>query len=309
MFSEKLTVPRSKKRSRGLKPKQTFPVPISSLTGIEAADDVWRWYDATLNDENDVQVSDADAVKMLSTMGFFGELRKVGEEREKYVSVEEFDPVLPTPSDDDVDTVNVDNLKPPPADASSSDAEVEADDKVKTSNKRWKHRRSSAEVEEKVLILSHYDAFFLTYAVGCLRVAKNDALLSIDDLWNDFCRDDVNFRHRYAAYHHFRAKNWVVRDGVKFGNDFLLYKDGPPFYHASYSVRVQKDRSGLTWAEFSALVRVTESAAKELLVVEVHEDASMSERNLTVSEYLESVVVKEVLVKRWVASQKREEDG
>ena len=30
-----------------------------------------------------------------------------------------------------------------------------------------------------------------------------------------------------------------MRPGVKFGADFLLYKDGPVYYHASYSVLVQ----------------------------------------------------------------------
>ena len=34
------------------------------------------------------------------------------------------------------------------------------------------------------------------------------------------------------------TKGWVVRDGTKFGSDFLLYKHGPPFFHASYSVRL-----------------------------------------------------------------------
>ena len=51
-----------------------------------------------------------------------------------------------------------------------------------------------------------------------------------------FCVAD--FAHQYAVYHHFRAKGYVVKEGTKFGGDFLLYKEGPPFYHALYCVRI-----------------------------------------------------------------------
>ena len=48
----------------------------------------------------------------------------------------------------------------------------------------------------------------------------------------------ADFAHQYAVYHHFRAKGYVVKEGTKFGGDFLLYKEGPPFYHALYCVRI-----------------------------------------------------------------------
>ena len=316
MFSVKLSEPRPKKRRRGLKPKQTFPVPISSLTGIDAADDVWRWYDATIDGNDDVRVSDGDSIKMLSTLGYFGEVRKDGEEDERFVAVEDFDPVPPTVSSNDDDNGDPDNVKnveqTSDADASSENDDVDVDAEVaaeaKVPAKKWSSWKSAASDEDSVLVLDPFETFFLAFGVGCLRVSRNDDFLSIDDLWSIFSRN-INFRRRYAAYHHFRSKNWIVRNGTKFGNDFLLYKDGPPFYHASYSVRVRNDRSSLCWSEMSALIRVTESAAKELLVVEVLEQASDVERDLTAADYLKSVVVREVLVKRWVASQKREDSG
>ena len=321
MLSVKLSEPRPKKRRRGLKPKQTFPVPISSLTGIDAADDLWRWYDASFvgNDDSEVRVTDADSVKMLSTLGYFGEVRKLGQEVERFVAVEDFDPVPPTVcSVDDSDGGDQDDAKGEELssheDSSSEDvvdddvaAEVEA--VTKPTSKSWSSWKSAASCddEDEVLILDPFETFFLTFSIGCLRVTRNGDFCSIDELWSVFSENDANFRRRYAAYHHFRSKNWIVRNGVKFGNDFLLYKDGPPFYHASYSVRVRNDRNSLSWSELSALIRVTESAAKELLVVEVLENVSDVERDLTAAEYLKSVVVREVLVKRWVASQKRED--
>ena len=56
------------------------------------------------------------------------------------------------------------------------------------------------------------------------------------EMHNFFCVAD--FAHQYAVYHHFRAKGYVVKEGTKFGGDFLLYKEGPPFYHALYCVRI-----------------------------------------------------------------------
>jgi tRNA-splicing endonuclease subunit Sen2 len=36
----------------------------------------------------------------------------------------------------------------------------------------------------------------------------------------------------YVAYHHYRALGWVVKGGIKFCVDLLLYKRGPVFSHA-----------------------------------------------------------------------------
>ncbi|KAF9586308.1 tRNA splicing endonuclease subunit sen2, partial [Lunasporangiospora selenospora] len=46
---------------------------------------------------------------------------------------------------------------------------------------------------------------------------------------------------RYVAYHYFRSQGWVVKDGLKFGSDFMLYKRGMVFGHSRYSVRVVTD--------------------------------------------------------------------
>merc|ERR1719211_103850 len=70
------------------------------------------------------------------------------------------------------------------------------------------------------------EAFFLSYGLGCLIVSDCDnenEEMSIDEMWDKFCDVDLEFPHKYAVYHHFRSKGWVVKDGCKFGADFLLY--------------------------------------------------------------------------------------
>jgi tRNA-intron lyase len=320
MYSAKLSEPRRKKRRRDVVPQQTLPIPIASLTGIEADNANWRWYEGTLV-RNVVEVStDPQAIKILSTMGFFGEIKKSGNNRDvdKFVSVEDFDPIL-TPCDEDTLSEligkNATNVAVDQNETSSSSENDDIVEETPTVDKRqgwgkWKKEN----IAKDVLVLESYEAFFLAYGLGCLRVkslTSPDDVMTIDDLWRHFSQCDANFRYRYVAYHHFRSKNWVVRNGTKFGNDFLLYKEGPPFYHASYSVRVQTDRSdgiNLTWSELSALNRVTESAAKELLILEVSESCPKINADSLVTEYLDNVNVKEVLVRRWVAAQKREDD-
>lgn len=45
-------------------------------------------------------------------------------------------------------------------------------------------------------------------------------------------RFDNPFLVHYAVYHHFRTLGWVVKGGIKFCVDYLLYKRGPVFHHA-----------------------------------------------------------------------------
>ena len=72
--------------------------------------------------------------------------------------------------------------------------------------------------------------------------------MSIDTLWNVFQQTylrppvpnaptlplhfDNPFLINYMVYHHYRALGWVVRGGLKFCVDYLLYKRGPVFSHA-----------------------------------------------------------------------------
>ena len=45
-------------------------------------------------------------------------------------------------------------------------------------------------------------------------------------------RFDNPFLVHYVAYHYYRSLGWVVKGGIKFCVDYLLYKRGPVFAHA-----------------------------------------------------------------------------
>ena len=120
----------------------------------------------------------------------------------------------------------------------------------------------------------------------------------------------ADFPYQYAVYHHFRAKGYVVKDGLKFGVDYLLYKEGPPFYHARYSVRIEKicrKNSRISWQYLSGLNRITESSGKELIVAQVSKSMIECEKDskISISDILRHIKVSEILIRRWVPSQER----
>lgn len=135
------------------------------------------------------------------------------------------------------------------------------------------------------LKLCFEEAYFLSYAFGLLSIAKEAAGSSADqhcygllDLWKRLSElyqpdDHSAFAARYAAYHYLRSKGWIVRNGFKFGTDYLLYREGPPFAHALYSVMVRSQVEGgeespvpFMWNEISGLTRVSRNAHKKLMI-------------------------------------------
>lgn len=157
------------------------------------------------------------------------------------------------------------------------------------------------------------EAYFLSYGLGCLIVKDGDEDLELLKLWQRLCGLCDHFPARYATYHHFRSKGWVVRSGMKYAADYLLYKDGPPFYHASFSVVVRRvqadtleevpDHCLQTWQGLSSLIRVNGNASKTVLLCHV---IMPKDADLTTPHCLQSFKIQELLVRRWVVSEERE---
>ncbi|XP_051777443.1 tRNA-splicing endonuclease subunit Sen2 isoform X1 [Erpetoichthys calabaricus] len=165
------------------------------------------------------------------------------------------------------------------------------------------------------LQLSLEEAFFLVYALGCLSVYFNKEPLTILKLWEVFSDADPNFRPKYMVYHHFRSKGWVPKPGMKYGTDFLLYRKGPPFYHASYSVVVEMADSNsqgsvlrpFCWRSLAALGRITLNVSKELMLCYVIRPADLTEEAMSSPECMRHIKIQEVIVSRWVSSRERTE--
>ncbi|XP_004613233.2 tRNA-splicing endonuclease subunit Sen2 [Sorex araneus] len=164
------------------------------------------------------------------------------------------------------------------------------------------------------LQLSREEAFFLVYALGCLSVYQEEEPLTILQLWGVFTAAQPSFRTTYMAYHYFRSKGWVPKVGLKYGTDLLLYRKGPPFYHASYSVIVElvdderfqgPPRRPLSWKALAALSRVSVNVSKELMLCYLIKPASMTDTDLESPECMKHIRVQEVILSRWVSSRER----
>ncbi|KAM4583490.1 tRNA-splicing endonuclease subunit Sen2 [Fundulus diaphanus] len=177
-------------------------------------------------------------------------------------------------------------------------------------------RRSPLALTE-YLQLSLEEAFFLVYSLGVLSVYLQQEPLSVIELWRKFRSLRPDFVSSYAAYHHFRSRGWVPKGGggAKYGVDLMLYRKGPPFYHASYSVVVERTAETVggaalrpfSWRSLAALSRITGSVSKELMLCYIIYPADLSEEDLHSPVCLSKLKLQEVIVSRWVSSRERAE--
>ncbi|KAM3914817.1 tRNA-splicing endonuclease subunit Sen2 isoform 2-T2 [Leptodactylus fuscus] len=196
----------------------------------------------------------------------------------------------------------------------TSEAEDLKDEEVKVKKLKLVCRRNPFRIFE-YLQLSHEEAFFLVYALGCLSITFKKEPLTILKLWEVFSSAQKNFQTRYMAYHHFRSKGWVPKVGLKYGTDLLLYRKGPPFYHASYSVIVElvdENFDGpplrpLTWRSLSGLNRTTMNVSKELLICYFIKPPGFTEKDMDSPECIKKFKVQAIIVNRWISSRERME--
>jgi len=165
---------------------------------------------------------------------------------------------------------------------------------------------------EFVLELALEEAVFLCFALGCLVVSdSNGKSMTPSELFDYACAKMDKFIARYAVYHYLRSRGWVVKSGLQYGSDYLVYKKGPPFYHASFvAIAVDKDGGqSLSWMDVTTLQRVAAAAGKQVLICYVYGSGNVVGNNgKTRLDCLSSLKVEEVLFRRWIASEERESE-
>jgi tRNA-splicing endonuclease subunit Sen2 len=211
--------------------------------------------------------------------------------------------------------------------------------------------------EQEHLQLTFEEAFFLAYSLGVLaievspectisntsdvNIRSNSALLRIFSNLTPFpprplttpVRPDDPFLLSYVVYHHFRSLGWVVRGGVKFSVDYMLYNRGPAFSHAEFAVIILPAYSHVYWSTeegkagrspgrdgedrsrewwwLHCINRVQSQALKSLALVYVDvPPPSTFERDATgelvdLGATLRSYKIREFVLKRWVANRTR----
>lgn len=179
--------------------------------------------------------------------------------------------------------------------------------------KRFKHSNKynvARCLRQHMYCLSLVEAFYLSHAMGALSVHSPSGHHTMDhlELWRAFLGVDGTHPVRYAAYHHLRTHGWVPRCGLKFGVEYLAYREGVGQYHSSYCVKVRDVSkacvmdAGPGWLEVTALQRVAEGAGKNLVVMDV-----VVPSNTTVDhpKCVQQFAIQETLVRRWNYTRER----
>ena len=198
--------------------------------------------------------------------------------------------------------------------------------------------------DQEYLQLTLEEAFFLSYGLGVLSITSPKShspsasnLLSLFAAHSTFPsrtvpstlastapEPDDQFLLNYVTYHHFRSLGWVIRPGVKFAVDYLLYNRGPVFSHAEFAVIIipaytnsyWKTESGHSqrrfkeerdWWWLHCVNRVQSQVRKSLVVCYVDVPPPRSGAwDGDVGSLLKGYKIREFVIKRWLANRSRD---
>ncbi|MCJ1473595.1 hypothetical protein MMC13_002246 [Lambiella insularis] len=202
--------------------------------------------------------------------------------------------------------------------------------------------------DQEHLQLTMEEAFFLAYGLGVLEISSpgSSMPIPIDTLFVLFrqnsyfppvllpdLRTDDPFLVSYVVYHHFRSLGWVVRSGVKFAVDYLLYNRGPVFSHAEFAViilpsyrhsywhetterhREAMRRESKDWWWLHCVNRVQSQVRKSLVIAYVEipppqghtsKSCEKGQQNVNVSKLLQRYTVREMIFRRWIPNRSRD---
>lgn len=166
--------------------------------------------------------------------------------------------------------------------------------------------RGNTIVQLEKLHLHPCEVVFLQLSFGILQ---SDAFSSLAHLLTTMLPTDEAWQ-RYVVYHYFRSLGWCVRDGIKFGVDWLVYKRGPPFQHAEYAVHVVSVHDTPDWWWVHANMRVVNNAKKTLMLTYVDSpsasDLSSVRNPYEFKKMLNKCTVKPVNFTRFTPSRSRD---
>lgn len=196
-------------------------------------------------------------------------------------------------------------------------------------------RQIQSIVDLEHLQLMNEEAFFLTFGLGALDVTKEEASssggpLTILEMWKLFCLSSIKekqddkaikadnpFILSYVVYHHFRSLGWVVRSGIKFCTDWVLYgSKGPVGGHAEFAVcmipvfadgtpiKMIEDRTSWRW--LSTVNRVCAGVKKTLILVYVIVPTDVDCDETESPSILTKYIVKEMAIKRFIPARMRD---
>ncbi|KAM7256910.1 hypothetical protein ACFE04_012651 [Oxalis oulophora] len=173
------------------------------------------------------------------------------------------------------------------------------------------HRACFSQTREDTerIVLSLYEAFYLCYSLKCLTIVDQDkSTMDVGDIWLYMKSKEPRFPEFYKAYCHLRSRNWVVRPGLQYGGDFVVYRHHPSLVHSEYVVIVSSvgvNGRLRVWSDYYCTIRLCLGVAKTLLVLSINKN---NQGSVTPS-CLDLYGVEEQTVTRWIPEQSREDQS
>ncbi|CAH2043680.1 unnamed protein product, partial [Iphiclides podalirius] len=92
-------------------------------------------------------------------------------------------------------------------------------------------------------------------------------------------------------------EGYIVKPGIKFGGDYLLYREGPGINHADIIVLIRYHEEKHNWTSILGQVRVASSTVKDVLIAEV---VKTSGKMYKLPHDLREYSVREILLSRTI---------
>ncbi|ORY28586.1 hypothetical protein BCR39DRAFT_534237 [Naematelia encephala] len=202
------------------------------------------------------------------------------------------------------------------------------------------------------LQLALEEAWFLSAGLGVLRIRDpaTDTITPIRSLLpllvtpipssispHPIIRPDDPFLVSYVAYHHFRSLGWVVKPGIKFCCDWLLYRRGPVFSHSTFScvlIPVYEDleekaispfgnedwyEERMSWKWMNTIMRVNSLVQKTVVAVYITipslnsfpsncrlQDGTLDPNKVGMRDLLKRYTIREVTLQRFGPARRRD---
>jgi tRNA-intron lyase len=149
---------------------------------------------------------------------------------------------------------------------------------------------------EEWLSLSPEETIFL-HLIEALEVEG----WNLNDLWVKFCENQKKFPQMYSAYHYYRMQGFVVKYGINYGCDYVLYRKGPVFDHSVVGIIVADD--SINMLDVVGSVRVLAGAKKKLIVCKVKVENKSTN---SIFSSIENSEIEEIYLGRWIPEKSRE---
>ena len=115
------------------------------------------------------------------------------------------------------------------------------------------------------LHLSYFEVLYLL-DLGKIQVKAQGRPIARSKIVEILQSNYENFLYSYCFYKDLRDRNYVVRPGMKFGADFILYEKGPGKDHSKYVVHINKTKSKFRVIDLVRAVRLSGSVNKLYLI-------------------------------------------